>query len=188
MKTVIIDNFDSFTYNLVRYIHIVTKKKPCVYRNDNFNLSDLEQFDVIILSPGPGLPKEAGKTMEVLKTFSSSKKILGVCLGHQAIAEYFGSQLTQLTEVKHGVSSPLSIIKKEGIFKNITNNTPVGRYHSWTVAKNQLSKDLIITATTTDDTIMALKHCTLPIYGVQFHPESILTTEGIKIIDNFYKI
>ncbi len=188
MKTVVIDNFDSFTYNLVRYIQIVTKEKPTVYRNDNFELQDLEKFDVIVLSPGPGLPNEAGKMMSVLKRFASTKKILGVCLGHQAIAEYFGCKLKQLDEVKHGVSSPLTIQNTKGLFTKIENNTLVGRYHSWIVDNNNFSKELFVTATTDDNIIMALKHCYLPIYGVQFHPESILTQEGLKIINNFYEI
>lgn len=188
MKTVVIDNFDSFTYNLVRYIQIVSHKKPTVYRNNNFELKDLEKFDIIILSPGPGLPNEAGKMMAVLQKYASTKKILGVCLGHQAIAEYFGCSLIQLEEVKHGVASPLTILNENGLFKNIENKTLVGRYHSWVVSNQNLSKSIEITATTNDHTIMALKHCSLPIYGVQFHPESILTVEGREIINNFYKI
>ena len=188
MKTVVIDNFDSFTYNLVRYIHLVTNTKPHVYRNDEFELEDLDRFDVIVLSPGPGLPHEAGKMMGVLSRYATTKKILGVCLGHQAIAEYFGCKLKQLDEVKHGVSSPLVIQNRKGLFDNIVNNTLVGRYHSWGVDNDEFSKELVVTARTEDNAIMALKHRYLPVYGVQFHPESILTQEGLKIINNFYKI
>ena len=188
MKTVVIDNFDSFTYNLVRYIQMASKEKPTVYRNNDFEMEDLDCYDVIILSPGPGLPKEAGKMMEVLKRYASTKKILGVCLGHQAIAEHFGCQLKQLDEVKHGIASPLTLLNTNGLFQNIENKTLVGRYHSWAVSKLNFSKELIVTASTDDNTIMAIKHCSLPIYGVQFHPESILTKEGIEIINNFYKI
>ncbi len=188
MKTIVIDNYDSFTYNLVRYIHIVSGEKPIVVRNDAFKIEEIEAFDTIVFSPGPGLPEEAGLMMEVLKHYETSKKILGVCLGHQAIAEHFGSRLKQLDKVKHGVASEVFIKNFSGIYKGVPQNIEVGRYHSWCVDEKQLSSNLLVTAVTKDEQIMSFKHKELPIYGVQYHPESVLTTYGLKIIENFLKI
>lgn len=188
VKTIVIDNYDSFTYNLVRYIHMVSGERPTVVRNDAFNIEYINNFDTIVLSPGPGLPSDAGLMMDVLKKYSRTKKILGVCLGHQAIAEFFGSELKQLKQVKHGVSSSINIYNSSGIYEGVKNSIEVGRYHSWTVDKQRISKELIITAETEDMEIMSIKHDSLPIFGVQYHPESILTTYGLKIIENFLKI
>lgn len=187
MKTIVIDNYDSFTYNLVRYIHIVSGKKPTVVRNDAFKIEEIEGYDAVIFSPGPGLPIEAGLMMEVLKKYEKTKKILGVCLGHQAIAEHFGSRLRQLKTVKHGVSSSLYIKNFSGIYQGVPQNIEVGRYHSWCVDEKQLSSNLEVTAVTRDKQIMSFRHKELPIYGVQYHPESVLTSYGLKIIENFLK-
>lgn len=188
LKTIVIDNYDSFTYNLVRYIHIVTKLAPVVVRNNEFEIDYINDFDVIVFSPGPGLPKDAGLMMEVLKQYAKTKKILGVCLGHQAIAEFFGNELRQLAEVKHGVASELRIIKHDSLYAGVPNSSKVGRYHSWVVDETKLSNELEVTAVADNTIIMSFKHKKLPIFGVQYHPESILTTYGLKIIENFYKI
>lgn len=167
---------------------MVSGERPTVVRNDAFNIEYINNFDTIVLSPGPGLPSDAGLMMDVLKKYSRTKKILGVCLGHQAIAEFFGSELKQLKQVKHGVSSSINIYNSSGIYEGVKNSIEVGRYHSWTVDKQRISKELIITAETEDMEIMSIKHDSLPIFGVQYHPESILTTYGLKIIENFLKI
>jgi len=188
LKTIVIDNYDSFTYNLVRYIHLATGVEPLVVRNDAFELGFIDQFDVIVLSPGPGLPSDAGLLLKVIERYHQTKKILGVCLGHQAIGEFFGCSLRLLDEVKHGVATKLNFVEKDLIYRNIPNETLVGRYHSWVLDEKKISKEITITSMTDGEVIMGLRHKTLPIYGVQFHPESILTTEGLKIIENFYKI
>jgi anthranilate synthase component 2 len=166
----------------------VSGEKPTVVRNDTFKIEEIEEYDAIVFSPGPGLPSEAGLMMEVLKQYEKSKKILGVCLGHQAIAEHFGSSLKQLNSVKHGVASDMLIKNFSGIYKGIPRNIEVGRYHSWCVDEKQLSSDLLVTAVTKDEQIMSFKHKELPIYGVQYHPESVLTPYGLKIIENFLMI
>ena len=187
MKTVIIDNYDSFTFNLARYIAMVTGEFPHVVRNDKFDLGELDDYDCIVLSPGPGLPKDAGLTMATIEAYHRTKNILGVCLGHQALGEFFGGRLKQLSTVQHGVATPINIIKRGGVFKGIPNRTKVGRYHSWALDTYKLPRELQITSITDDDTIMSLRHKLLPIYGIQFHPESILTKHGLQMIENFYR-
>lgn len=184
MKTVIIDNYDSFTYNLS---HILKEEgtEVTVLRNDKFKLEDLTNYDKIVLSPGPGIPSEAGLLSEVIKKYSGHKPILGVCLGEQAIGEVFGCRLTNLKDVYHGVQTPVNIISEDYIFDGLPKEIPVGRYHSWVVDKENFSEELEITALSREGHIMALKHKTYDIHGIQFHPESILTPDGKKIISNF---
>ncbi len=186
MKIVIIDNYDSFTYNLAHMVDEVGGSVTVV-RNDKFQLSDLEAFDKIILSPGPGIPSEAGLLLQVIETYARRKPILGVCLGHQAIGESFGAQLTNLSKVFHGVQTPAHIVSDDYIFEGLPQTFSVGRYHSWVVNVNNLPSDLVVTATSDDGNIMALRHKQLDVHGIQFHPESVLTPEGRVIIENYIK-
>ncbi|MCM1108508.1 MAG: aminodeoxychorismate/anthranilate synthase component II [Clostridium sp.] len=184
MKTIIIDNYDSFTYNLYHLIR-ETGTQVNVVRNDRFNIEDLEAFDKIILSPGPGIPSESGLLTEVIRHYAGRKPILGVCLGHQAIGEVFGGQLTNLTEVFHGVQTPCRLSGTDYLFNGIDTVFPVGRYHSWVVDADTLPACLEITATSSEGQIMALRHREMDIHGIQFHPESVLTPNGRTIISNF---
>ena len=187
MKILVLDNYDSFTYNLVHYLEKVSDAEIEVYRNDKIDLKDIARFDKILLSPGPGIPSEAGILLDVIKTYASSKSILGVCLGQQAIAEAFGGSLSNLKEVFHGVATPIDIIAHDTLFDNIPNRLNVGRYHSWVVNTEDLPKELIVTAVDAEGHIMALKHKTFDVKGVQFHPESILTEHGLQMIENWVK-
>lgn len=184
MKLVIIDNYDSFTYNLS---HLVKElgAEVTVYRNDQFTLNQLEVFDKIILSPGPGIPSEAGLLLDVIKSYAGRKPILGVCLGHQAIGEAFGAQLENLSQVYHGVASTIRQLSNDYIFDSLPRNIEVGRYHSWVVSAHNLPKCLEITAHSEEGQIMALRHRHYDIHGIQFHPESILTPQGRQILQNF---
>jgi anthranilate synthase component 2 len=184
MKIVIIDNYDSFTYNLS---HLVKElgAEVTVVRNDLFALPELEAYDKIILSPGPGIPSEAGLLLDVIKTYAGKKPILGVCLGHQAIGECFGAQLTNLSEVFHGVATEGTQFGNDPIFAGLPQRITMGRYHSWVVSKDGLPSCLEITAESDEGQIMALRHKEYDIHGIQFHPESVLTPEGRKIISNF---
>lgn len=187
-KILIIDNYDSFTYNL---LHLVEQfaEEVVVVRNDAIILSEVAVFDGIILSPGPGLPKNTGEMNRVIHQYHKDKKILGICLGHQAIAEYFGATLYNLAEVAHGMSAKIEIQNTNNpIFKGIPNAFMVGRYHSWAVSENALPENLIIDAKTTDEIIMALHHKHFPMYGLQFHPESILSEFGAEMIKNWILI
>ena len=184
MKIVIIDNYDSFTYNLS---HLVKElgAEVTVVRNDQFALPELEAYDKIILSPGPGIPSEAGLLLDVIRTYAGKKPILGVCLGHQAIGECFGAQLTNLSEVFHGVATEGTQFGNDPIFAGLPQRITMGRYHSWVVSKDGLPSCLEITAESDEGQIMALRHREYDIHGIQFHPESVLTPEGRKIISNF---
>ena len=184
MKIVIIDNYDSFTYNLS---HLVKElgAEVTVLRNDQFELSDLEPYDRIILSPGPGIPSEAGLLLDVIRTYAGKKPILGVCLGHQAIGEVFGAKLENLSEVFHGVATPCHITKEDVVFNGLPADITIGRYHSWVVAREGLPDCLEVIAESDEGHIMALRHKTLPVRGIQFHPESVLTPQGKTIIKNF---
>ncbi|MDH5598225.1 MAG: aminodeoxychorismate/anthranilate synthase component II [Cyclobacteriaceae bacterium] len=186
-KVVVIDNYDSFTYNIVHILcELLGKENVEVVRNDAFELSLLNNFDKIILSPGPGIPDEAGKMKEVIKNFSGKKPILGVCLGHQGIGEVFGASLTNLKEVLHGVKGKLSIKDKASpIFNGIPDHIQIGHYHSWVINPNTLPETLQVLAVDEYDNIMAVKHSEYEVYGLQFHPESILTEYGIEIIKNW---
>ncbi len=184
-KVVIIDNYDSFTYNLVHLVESIISTDVTVLLNDKFELGELKAFDKIILSPGPGLPQDAGKTMEVIKHYQSTKSILGVCLGHQAIGLAFGTKLKNLETVYHGIETNIKADEHEILFKNIEMSMLVGRYHSWVIDKDGLPDDLIITATDDDGNIMAIKHKTFDVQGIQFHPESIMTPKGEELMKNW---
>ncbi len=187
MNIVVIDNYDSFVYNLVHYL----EELDCtvtVLRNDSFYIDDLKSFDKIVLSPGPGIPDEAGLLKDVIKKYSPSKSILGICLGHQAIAEVFGGKLINLEEVFHGVSTNASIsVKNENLFKSIETEFEIGRYHSWIVSEENFPKVLEITSKDEEGNIMSLRHKIYDVKGVQFHPESVLTPQGKTIIKNWIK-
>ena len=184
MKIVIIDNYDSFTYNLS---HLVKElgAEVTVIRNDQFELADLEPYNKIILSPGPGIPSEAGLLLDVIHTYAGKKPILGVCLGHQAIGEVFGAKLENLSDVFHGVATPCHIIADDPIFSGIPRDITIGRYHSWVVSRESLPDCLEITAVSDEGQIMALRHRELNIRGIQFHPESVLTPDGKKMLQNW---
>ena len=184
MKIVIIDNYDSFTYNLSHLIKELGAEVDVV-RNDQFELSDLEQYSKIILSPGPGIPSEAGLLLDVIRTYAGRKPILGVCLGHQAIGEVFGAKLENLADVFHGVATPCHIIADDPLFGSIKSDITVGRYHSWVVSKDGLPDCLEVTAESPEGQIMALRHKRLNVRGIQFHPESVLTPDGRQMILNF---
>ena len=185
-KIVIIDNYDSFTYNLVHTVEKITQTKVTVFLNDKFEVEQLNNFNKIILSPGPGLPQNAGKMMQVIEAYKSTKSILGVCLGHQAIGLAFGATLKNLDTVYHGIASNIYLQNDENIlFRNIEMPMLVGRYHSWVIDTKNLPNDLFVTATDDDGNIMALQHKTLDIKGVQFHPESIMTPKGEALMSNW---
>lgn len=185
MKLLVLDNYDSFTYNLVHLIEKVSDVSFDVIRNDKISLSQINSYDKILLSPGPGLPKNAGIMPHLLNQYSASKNILGVCLGLQAIGENYGATLKNLNKVVHGIATPIQIINQDILFENCPDNFMVGRYHSWVINSDSIPKDLIVTAIDTDGNIMALKHKTHSIRGVQFHPESILSQYGETIIKNW---
>ncbi len=184
-KIVVIDNYDSFTYNLVHYLEDLDCQVT-VFRNDEFDIEELEKFDKIVLSPGPGIPNEAGLLKEVLAHYSATKSILGVCLGQQAIGEVFGGSLINLEKVYHGVATKIKITNPDDIlFKDLPTEFEVGRYHSWVVSNDNFPNDLIITSVDENGQIMSLKHSKFDVRGVQFHPESVLTPNGKKILENW---
>ena len=183
MKVVIIDNYDSFTYNLSHLIKELGAEVT-VLRNDQFKLEELEPYNKIVLSPGPGIPSEAGLLLDVIKAYAGKKPILGVCLGHQAIGETFGGKLVNLSEVFHGVATPCHIVADDPIFSGLERTITIGRYHSWVVSKEAFPDCLEITAEI-DGQIMALRHKTLNVRGIQFHPESVLTPDGKKMLQNW---
>lgn len=188
MKILVIDNYDSFTYNLVQYIQRITGELPDVYRNDKITAEEAMAYDKILLSPGPGIPDEAGNLKDIIEKCAPSKSIFGVCLGVQAIGEVFGGSLTNLDQVFHGVASSMIKTKEEDfIFDGLDKVFDGARYHSWIVNRKDLPECLKITAIDEDANIMALKHTEYDVRGVQFHPESILTKGGIKIIENWIK-
>ena len=192
MKIVIIDNYDSFTYNLS---HLVKElgAEVTVLRNDQFSLDEIESYSndeiesysKIILSPGPGIPSEAGLLLDVIRTYAGKKPILGVCLGHQAIGEVFGGKLENLSDVFHGVATPCHIIADDPIFSGIDRDITIGRYHSWVVSNEGLPDCLEVTAVSDEGQIMALRHRELNVRGIQFHPESVLTPDGKKMLQNW---
>ncbi|MDY4644433.1 anthranilate synthase component II [Prevotella sp.] len=186
MKIVIIDNYDSFTYNLSHLLKELGAEVDVV-RNDKFELKDLEQYDKIVLSPGPGIPSEAGLLLDVIRTYAGRKPILGVCLGHQAIGEVFGASLENLKEVYHGVQTDGTQLGNDYIFEGLPERVMMGRYHSWVVAKDSVPECLEVTAMSDDGEIMAMRHRQYDIHGIQFHPESVLTPEGKTIVGNFLK-
>jgi len=188
MKILVFDNYDSFTYNLVHLIEKITHEKVDVFRNDEISLEKVNEYDKIVLSPGPGIPEEAGLLLPLLKQYASTKSILGVCLGHQAIGEAFGGTLVNLDKVYHGIATPIKIInKKAAILHGLPETIEVGRYHSWIVNEKNFPAELEVTATDENGYIMALQHKTFDVQGVQFHPESVLTPDGETILRNWLK-
>jgi anthranilate synthase component 2 len=184
-KVLIIDNYDSFTYNLVHLIN-EAGHEAVVWRNDKFKIEDVAQFDKILLSPGPGIPEEAGLLLEVIRTYAPSKSIFGVCLGQQAIAQAFGGDLFNLGRPMHGIATTIDVLdQNELTFKDCPPNFKVGRYHSWVVSNEGLPDCLKITATDVNDQIMALRHKDYDVRGVQFHPESVLTEHGKQMMTNW---
>ncbi len=189
MKILVFDNYDSFTYNLVHLVEKITGEKVDVYRNDQIALADVAAYDKIILSPGPGIPEEAGLLLPLIKEYAATKSILGVCLGHQAIAEAFGGTLTNLSTVYHGVATPIKILKtKSQVLSGLPAEIEVGRYHSWIVNESDFPEVLEITAKDENGYIMGLQHKELDVQGVQFHPESVLTPNGEKMMRNWLNL
>jgi anthranilate synthase component 2 len=192
-KILVFDNYDSFTYNLVHLVEKITHTKVDVFRNDKIALADVDKYDKIILSPGPGIPEEAGLLLPLIKQYAPTKTILGVCLGHQAIGQAFGGNLTNLSTVYHGVATNITQKKvapkgTNEVFNNLPLDLEVGRYHSWVVDKKGFPEELEITAEDENGFIMALRHKTYDVQGVQFHPESVLTPMGEKILRNWLEI
>lgn len=187
MNILLIDNYDSFTYNLSQYLEEEggDDVEVTVWRNDQFDIDDVECFDKIVLSPGPGVPDEAGLLKAVIRRYAPTKPILGVCLGEQAIGEVFGAEIYNLNTVFHGIQSSVRIVASDYIFDNLSDSIKVGRYHSWVVGKEDFPAELEVTAVSDEGQIMALKHRVYDVHGIQFHPESILTPEGRTIIRNF---
>jgi anthranilate synthase component 2 len=193
MKILIFDNYDSFTYNLVHVVEKIIHAKVDVYRNDKIPLEKIKEYDKIILSPGPGLPIESGLLLPLIHEYASSKSILGVCLGHQAIGENFGAGLINLTTVYHGVATNINInpgrtTSENDVFDSLPGELAVGRYHSWIVSKENFPKELEITAEDENGYVMALRHRDFDVQGVQFHPESVLTPLGENMMRNWLKV
>lgn len=186
-KILVIDNYDSFTYNLVHLLQELGETYEVV-RNDKFELDYVDRFEYILLSPGPGIPEEAGLLMDVIRTYASSKRILGICLGQQAIAEVFGGKLFNMPSPLHGVASSIIVTdSEEKLFQNFPADSKIGRYHSWAVERESLPASLKITAVDENGIIMALTHTEYDVRGMQFHPESVLTDNGKKLIENWLK-
>lgn len=184
MKLLIFDNYDSFTYNIAHAVRELGVE-PDVIRNDRITLEGIDNYDKIIISPGPGIPSEAGLLPDLLREYAGKKSILGVCLGHQAIGERFGAQLLNLDDVYHGIQTPAHIIVRDYIFEGLPDEIAVGRYHSWVVDRANFPDELEVTAVSPDGEIMAMRHRYLDVRGVQFHPESVLTPMGLTIIKNW---
>lgn len=185
MKILILDNYDSFTYNLVQYIEEETGGPVDVFRNDKISLDDVAKYDLIVLSPGPGVPAEAGIMPELIKRYAAEKTILGVCLGHQAIGEAFGGKLINLEQVHHGIETEMTRTKSDDVvFAGVPEKFNAGRYHSWVIDPATMPAELEITATGEYGGVMAMQHRNLAIFGVQFHPESIMTEHGRLMIRN----
>ncbi len=185
-KVVVIDNYDSFTYNLVHALNQITGTRVDVFRNDKLDLDDLAVYSHIVLSPGPGIPDEAGLLKDIIRAYAPAKRMLGVCLGHQAIAEVFGGSLINISKVFHGVSTRIRVLDREDyLYRNIPVEFDGGRYHSWIVSKKDLPDSLSITAEARDGEIMGMRHNEYDVKGVQYHPESVLTKEGMAILTNW---
>ena len=184
MKILVVDNYDSFVYNIVHLLYEIGVAEIDIIKNDELDFSTIDGYDKIVLSPGPGIPKNAGLMPKLLKEFASTKSILGICLGHQAIAEHFGTKLINLAAPLHGVASEIEILKDDYLFQNLPTNFKIGHYHSWVVSLS-ISDDLEILAKDVFGNIMALKHKLYDVRGLQFHPESILTENGKTILTNW---
>ncbi|HLO59280.1 MAG TPA: aminodeoxychorismate/anthranilate synthase component II [Bacteroidales bacterium] len=188
-KILVIDNYDSFTYNLVHYIHRIHGHYPDVYRNDGIDLASAEKYDKILLSPGPGIPVEAGICLDLIRELGKKKSILGVCLGHQAIGEAYGGTLANLSQVFHGLATPVAITsKEEPLFSGLPVTFTAGRYHSWVVTRENLPECFTITCEDENGTIMGISHKRHDVRGVQFHPESVLTEHGYEIMKNWLNL
>jgi anthranilate synthase component 2 len=188
-KILVIDNYDSFTYNLVHYIEKINGHCPDVYRNDEISLEDVGKYDMILLSPGPGIPVEAGICLDLIRRYGPEKSILGICLGHQAIGEAFGGSLTNLSEVYHGISTPVSVIVPDDpLFKGLPHRITAGRYHSWVVTRENLPDCLTVTCEDEKGIVMGISHKQYNVRGLQFHPESVLTEYGLEMIRNWLEI
>ncbi|MEQ8704600.1 MAG: aminodeoxychorismate/anthranilate synthase component II [Phaeodactylibacter sp.] len=188
MNILVLDNYDSFTFNLVQYIQELLGQEVTVKRNDAISLDAVDGYDAIVLSPGPGLPAEAGIMPELIKRYAATKPILGVCLGHQAIGEAFGAALLNLDEVYHGIETPITrIVADEPLFQGLSDHFQAGRYHSWVVRKDSLPAELEVTAVDDRGEIMAMRHRSFNVRGMQFHPESIMTPKGKQMLANFFK-
>jgi len=185
-KILVIDNYDSFTYNLVHYIKNLTDRPIDIYRNDQISLDEIDSYEKIVLSPGPGIPVEAGICLDLIRKYAPSKSILGVCLGHQAIGEAFGGSLINLDKVFHGISTKINIVTPDDrLYKEIPGRIEVGRYHSWVVSRNDLPDCLKINSLDDEGMIMGISHKIYDVKGVQYHPESVLTEYGLKIMENW---
>ncbi len=188
-KVIVIDNYDSFTYNLVHILRELGLKDDLrIVRNDQFELDEISDYDHILLSPGPGLPSEAGLMPEVIQRYAPTKNMLGVCLGHQGIGEAFGSELFNLPQVYHGVVTQVEVIQEDEIFKDIPKAFEACRYHSWVIEKESLGEDLEVTSVAENGNIMSVRHKEYSVRGVQFHPESIMTKHGEKMIQNWLNL
>jgi anthranilate synthase component II len=192
MKILVFDNYDSFTYNLLHLVEKITHEKVDVFRNDEISLEQVNAYDKIILSPGPGVPSEAGLLLPLIKQYAATKSILGVCLGHQAIGEAFGGTLTNLSKVYHGVATPITRVGHPSrvahpVLSGLPDEIIVGRYHSWIINDENFPEELEVTARDENGYIMALQHKTFDVQGVQFHPESVLTPDGETILRNWLK-
>ena len=186
MKILVLDNYDSFTYNLVQYIQELLHTKVDVFRNDEISLESVDAYDVVVLSPGPGIPSEAGIMPALIARYASEKILLGVCLGHQAIGEAFGGTLQNLESVYHGIATPVRRVAADPILlEGIPEVFQAGRYHSWVVQKESVPDCLLVTAVDETGEIMAFRHQTYQVFGLQFHPESVMTPEGKQMIANF---
>lgn len=184
MKILVVDNYDSFVYNIVHLLYEIGVAEIDIIKNDELDFSTIDGYDKIVLSPGPGIPKNAGMMPQLLKEFASTKSILGICLGHQAIAEHFGTKLINLKEPLHGIASEIEILKDDYLFQNLPTNFKIGHYHSWVVSLS-ISDDLEVIAKDEFGNIMAIKHKKYDVGGLQFHPESILTENGKTILTNW---
>ena len=185
IKILVLDNYDSFTYNLVHYIRELGFTNLEVFRNDKISLKDVDRYDKILLSPGPGIPDESGILKEIIRTYGKNKSIMGVCLGHQAIGEVYGAELENRQHVLHGIANNMQIVKEDVIYSGLPDQFLVGRYHSWQINKEKLGDQLLLTATDDQGCVMSIRHKEHDVCGVQFHPESILTEHGKDLMKNW---
>jgi len=185
-RILVLDNYDSFTYNLVQYIEEITDRKVKVVRNDEIELDMINQYDIVFLSPGPGLPKDAGIMKQLIEVYGPKKHIFGICLGHQAIAEVYGAKLINMKTVFHGIATMIRVLKRDDpLFRNVSYEFMGGRYHSWIVDRESIPSCLEITAVDQENQIMAIRHKKYKVVGVQFHPESVLTPDGKQMLIDF---
>lgn len=187
MHIFLLDNYDSFTYNLVHALERIDGLQVSVFRNDAVDLDRVAEYDKIVLSPGPGLPEESGCMLELIRRYAGKKPILGVCLGHQAIVQAMGGFLVNLPKVLHGISTPMKVIQEDVLFKGMPSVLQIGRYHSWVADSQNFPETLEITATDEAGEVMAFRHKTWDLRGVQFHPESVLTPQGPSLIENWVR-